>query len=329
MYGSGASAPVQYISLEAYMNKFNKTIIYAIVISLLSGFFVNVQAETIINDQSEVETLLTALDITLSRDTDINKELTRSEAAYLVSKFMNFEKTDFDATDEIFADVNSETDYAGSVELLYRAGVVSGNDNAMYRPEDIVTYSEVIVMMVRALGYKDAMTGLEMADYVKKASDIGFTHGIRGLTPDTGVTYGVLKTIIYNALKCKVLKIDSFADSKVEYKLGDTALNEYFDIWSAEGVVTETEVTALMGETTVSAGEVMIGGEVYLADYKSAAEFLGQYIKFYYKSDEKYKDKTFLYAYDTKSEVVLFGADDIDNYADRVYTVSKGDSEKI
>ena len=310
------------------MNKFNKTIIYAIVISLLSGFFVSVQAKTTINNQSELETLLTALDITLSKDTDTNKEVTRSEAAYLVSKFMNFEKTDFDATAEIFADVNSETDYAGSVEWLYRAGILSGNGNAMYRPDDIITYSEIIIMMVRAMGYKDAMAGAEMADYVKKASDIGFTRGIRGLKLDTGITYGVLKTIIYNALKCKILKIDSFADSKVEYKLGDTALNEYFDIWSAEGVVTETEVTAIMGETTVSTGEVMIGGEIYQADYKLVAEFLGQYIKFYYKLDDKYKDKTFLYVYDTKSTSVVFNSDDIDDYSEGIYTVCRGDLQK-
>ena len=310
------------------MNRFKKTVIYAVIISILSGFFISVNAETTINKQSEVGTLLSALNITLSTDTDINKELTRAEAAYLVSKFMNYENTDFDAADGIFADVNSQTDYAGSVELLYRAGVLLGNGNSMFRPSDTVTYSEVITMMVRAMGYKDEMVGSGIKNYEKKASEIGFIRGISGLDYDTGVTYGVLNTIIYNALKCNILKADSYTGSMIEYKTGDTALNEYFDVWSAEGVVTETEVTAIAGETSSLVGEVRIGKDTYIADYKLVEEFLGQNIRFYYKLDDKNDDKIFLYAYDTKSTTVVFDADDIDSYSDRVYTADTGNSSK-
>ena len=53
----------------------------------------------------------------------------------------------------IYDDVNQEHWASGYITALYRQGIVNGDENGNFNPENNVTYIETAKMIVNSLGY--------------------------------------------------------------------------------------------------------------------------------------------------------------------------------
>ena len=101
-----------------------------------------------------------------------------------------------------FPDVEESASYVGAVETLTALGIVEGDDNGLFNPDNTVTRAEFAKMVVEALGEGDAAAsstytsfadsqGHWAAGYIEAGVGKGFINGYDENTfgPDDTVTY--------------------------------------------------------------------------------------------------------------------------------------------
>ncbi len=112
------------------------------------------------------------------------KTITRAEMSAIVCRILGKEadaekakgKTEFD-------DVAADHWASGYINIATKEGIINGDGNGKFRPEDDVKYEEAIKMLVCALGYAENIT-VDPKDWSKAYLDIaeekGFTENLKG-----------------------------------------------------------------------------------------------------------------------------------------------------
>lgn len=261
-----------------------------------------VYAETKVETNEATAVLLDSLNISLgNREFTSNTEITRAEAIALAIKFMNVEPVRVNSSS--FADVSANEWGADEIETARGLGLARGYGDGTFKPNDKITYGDMIIIVARALGYDTLLKN--SPNPVATASGMGFTNGISGIGYDDYVPYGVAQSMLYNALSCNVMELSYSGTGK--YDKDTQALEKYFDVFRGSGVLTASEITSLSGYDTTGIDCVRINNEEFSANSENISEYLGQNIKFYYKDNDD--GKTIMYVYDSLSEVVNFEID--------------------
>lgn len=131
------------------------------------------------------------------------KSITRAEMAAIVCRIIDKEADAEKAKGEtIFDDVASDHWASGYINIAVKEGIINGDGNGKFRPEDEVTYEEAIKMIVCALGYADDIE-VEPSDWSKAYLDIanekGITSDLKGKKGET-TTRGDIAVMAYNGL---------------------------------------------------------------------------------------------------------------------------------
>jgi hypothetical protein len=150
-----------------------------------------------------------------------------------------------------FPDVDESASYAGAVEALTTLGIVNGDDNGKFNPDNTVTRAEFAKMVVEALGAGNeasSSTSTDFVDakghwavgYIQVGVSKGFINGYDETTfgPDDQVTYA-------QAVKMLVAAIgyDTYASQQGGWPSGYLAYGSELDI--INGVTGVTNDTAL------------------------------------------------------------------------------------
>jgi hypothetical protein len=95
----------------------------------------------------------------------------------------------------------------GYVAIAAGTGLVVGYPDGTFRPENVVSYDEALTMVVRSLGYTDAvLKGTWPTNYKVKAIDLDLNDDV--VMKATGADRGGVAQIFYNALQAKMVEID-------------------------------------------------------------------------------------------------------------------------
>ena len=79
----------------------------------------------------------------------------------------------------IFSDVEADRWSSGYISIAVNKGLITGNIDGKFHPEDSITFGQACTLMVRALGYADAdVPGLWPANYIEKAKSLGVSKDI-------------------------------------------------------------------------------------------------------------------------------------------------------
>lgn len=177
-----------------------------------------------------------------------------------------------------FPDVDDSASYAGAVDALTTLGIVNGDDNGLFNPENTVTRAEFAKMVVEALGagreaasstytkFDDAK-GHWAAGYIETGVAKEFINGYDEKTfgPDDKVTYA-------QAVKMLVAAIgyDSYASKQGGWPSGYLAYGSQLDIIAGVTDVTnETPLTraqcAVLVYNTLKAPICIVNG--YYQEY--------------------------------------------------------------
>jgi len=100
-------------------------------------------------------------------------KVTRAEFAALVVRALGLNEA---AADNKFSDVVANKWYAGSVAAAAAAGIVKGDPNGKFRPEDPISREELAAMVVRAMKYAGEnveLTDAEINEALKGFKDAG------------------------------------------------------------------------------------------------------------------------------------------------------------
>lgn len=131
------------------------------------------------------------------------KSITRAEMAAVVCRMIDKETAAEDAKGAtIFDDVKNDHWATGYINIASKEGIINGDGNGKFRPEDDVKYEEAIKMVVCALGYGKGII-VDAADwskgYLEVATQKGISDGLKGVK-GKAATRGDIAVMSYNGL---------------------------------------------------------------------------------------------------------------------------------
>lgn len=173
-----------------------------------------------------------------------------------------------------FKDVKKNVWYSGYINAAKAQGFVQGY-NGKFRPSDSVKFEEVVAILVRALGYKEAkLNGSYPFNYVLKAQEIGLFNGIDDINVGSLANRGIVATLSSNALNAKLVTYNGttgeeiLSSKSLVSKLGDTSTAEVFSDAVVDGKI-NLRKDGVTAATTVADNFIVTGG-------KSLVDLLGQ-----------------------------------------------------
>ncbi len=210
------------------------------------------------------------------------------------------------------------------IAYAVKTGVINGNSDGTFRPENPVSYGEAVKMLVCAKGYGSLYTATEpwYDGYIKIANDIDLTKKAQSLGANEAKR-GMVAQLIYNMDYTKKIEISTGGPSISGGSEDDE--NE-----EDEGVVVGVFETTLTSENLgLNKFEIMIDDEVYNIGSKTLDAFypyLGKSIEFEYsegtgnkKIIEKFNDSG-------KNDTITITANNIDSVSSSVIEYYESDT---
>ena len=224
----------------------------------MSAFTIN--AAPVETDYNDAASHLAALNI-LKGDGKGNMMLDQNVTRYQAALFFvqaltgktEVEIWNADKNSTIFSDV---TEYGTAIDYAYGVKLILGRGNGVYGPNDYITYQDMLVMAVRALGYETTDMSYPYG-YILAAQKLGLTDDIDIVNYKTDLNRGATAQIMWNMLNTEVAYVDPLTD-KVLYP-GETGLTD---------TVTETTVD----RKTLLEDSGLAGGKFtdYIVDFDEA-----------------------------------------------------------
>lgn len=248
--------------------------------------------------------LLAALEITDSAADNYDRTVTRAEFCNLVSHVI---KTSGMVKTYYYSDVPANHDYADAVYSLSELGIVNGDEDGRFSPDKPITVNQAAAVLVKALNYYRTLAQpvTYPVSYTSKAGQLKLFNGIK-VSGDTELSFGEVCIILENTLSAETAV---FNDDEVNTDY--TVLERYFDLKKGRGICTADDLTALSGSkpTAVGKNQIEIDNEIYGLTYKSAREFIGRRIDYYYNSDGDV-----LYARPYNNEIISIDYDNVSEF---------------
>ena len=256
------------------------------------------------------------------------RTITRAEAAAVMVRAMGMEseaKHSAGATN--YTDVPSNHWASGYVNVASAAGIIIGFPDGTFKPEENVTYEQIVKMVVCAIGHDvKAANGGYPQGYLKAAADAGVTKGIGGSVGQDASRLTVAR-LVFNSLEVEMMDEVSFSNGLLgtTYALnGKTILNDYLGLERVDAVVTDTyvaqdildkrnkdvtlEITKVYGSTShQNKAQYQVGNEYKFNEgMTDAAIYLGKAVSAYIGEDQNSgEDKVFaITLYSARNESV-------------------------
>lgn len=148
--------------------------------------------------------LAALLGLTVTTAAAADNELTRGEMAAILGEAtgLTSQVGTSAAKPSVFPDVAEGSEYEGWINLAYEAGLVIGNGNGCFCPDDKVSQIEAAAMILRYAGIPDVVLTAWPKDYSTAAVSTGLTEGFF-FHPDENATEDMVRQMIHNAVAMK------------------------------------------------------------------------------------------------------------------------------
>lgn len=258
---------------------------FLIALSQITVYGDEKTANDVLIDEN-AEGLLEALGITDAANLEPESIVTREKLAGFTVKLLNISSAASGKT--YFVDVAKESENFAAINTLAELGYMTGYGTE-FKPQKEVTLNETVKVILSACGYIELAEGSGgyISGYFKYASAYGLLNKVK-LSGNDGVTYADMVRILYNALfmpKVTVLSISGV--TKYEIDREKTVLNENFNVYEKQGVVTSTakrsvnKLSAGLGD-----GGVIIDDTAFNDVSCLAEKYLGYKVTYFYEDDE-------------------------------------------
>jgi len=169
----------------------------------------------------------------------------------------------------------------GYINLASANGIVIGDDQGNFRPNDKITYAEAMTMLVRILGYEpQAMQyGGFPNGYIQSGTSNGLNKNVSG-SANEYISRGNVAYMTNNALTVKLMEQTGYGEN-ARYEVTDkTLLRDKLNVIKDEGQVTAVANASLSGSSNLSDGQIMIGDKKYATEY-NMNHLLGYNVVYY------------------------------------------------
>lgn len=214
-----------------------------------------------------------------------DKETTRGELAMIVANLLNLSADTAENT-PYFKDISPDDYYCGAAELLHNIGVVGGDENECFLPNETVFYSEAVKILTSALGHGEEAEedGGYPSGYMLMGTRIGLCDGI-DLNSGDKMTRGDISILVYNALSIKPLSRITYGGEGLLAVNNMTLLELYHGITKINGILTDVGPLSISGGRVLGSGRAMINDTEVRCDGFDAEKFFGCMVEAYIKHD--------------------------------------------
>lgn len=183
-----------------------------------------------------------------------------------------------------FSDVKVGEWYTGWINMAASQGFVKGDPDGRFRPNDNITYAEVVTVLVRLLGYNDNLTGPWPTNYLAKAVELDITEGV-ALNASAPAVRGDVFIMTDNTLDCYTVywnadNLDwTVKDDKLIVKSFKGVMNDAIvtDIsWDSKGDI----FLSLVDNDGKSLGNLKVVKNVIVTGAADAYGLLGKQVEF-------------------------------------------------
>lgn len=203
---------------------------------------------------------------------------TRGEFAVIALRLQGFSDEEVKEANIVadFVDVDETAWYAPFIGYAVQEGLFEGDSNAKtFRPKNTITYTEMLVVLMRALGYSDDLKDPSLqwpTDHLKMASEVGLKVD-SNISPFDHVTRGMVAYGMENALDISVKDSEMLLLEVLEEKAKDLHIIKAGHYIGEEGRELDGNVYIKSGDVTLEnytingdliITEVVGEGEVYL-----------------------------------------------------------------
>ncbi len=135
------------------------------------------------------------------------ENINRGEAAKIIATMLGHQK--LDRADTVFSDVPSEYWASGYIDFANQNGIINGNGDGTFAPEEKVTNEQMVKMLVCALGYEPKVRGEYPVAHFMTASEIGIISGLDLVGTDIAKREDVA-VMVHNAMDVPIMVQMSF-----------------------------------------------------------------------------------------------------------------------
>ncbi len=252
-----------------------------------------------------------------------DKSITRAEFVTTVLRMMNADLTE--PTEQIFYDIDESNIFYKEIFSGYKLGLVVGYNDGTFRPDNPVSTSEAIAMVLRVMGYGalcEGNGGYPMG-YIQQATKLKILSGV-GASYTEFMTRKDAGTLVYNCLHTDVMEVTSITNGNTSYAKQDTALYHFFDVYYDTGTVRATDLSGIGSDEAVAEGNVKIDNQIFACSVSNIYNLLSYEVKYYVKENEKRDEVFFVQKTDNNFELTV-RADDIVSFENYVLTYHEKD----
>lgn len=205
----------------------------------------------------------------------IDHLMTRGEAAEAVARMALGGVNGFGEAHKVFSDVPEEHKNFAGISAAHDIGIISGDGDSKFRPDDYVTETELIYMTMRAIGYSEKILGSPSA-LMGWCDRLDILDNVEGDEESGLISRGNAAIMLYNALLAPTIEMTLSSESTVYYPEGENTLYKKHGITLTEGVVNENSITRLDGNPKTDEYAADISGTKFVDKTNQLKNFLGR-----------------------------------------------------
>lgn len=252
----------------------------------------------------------------------------RGEFAIYVAKILNLSVGN-EPTERYFTDVANDHWAVGEINELVKMNIISVSEDKLFRPDDAITETEALKMVLSACGYGDwaNVNGGYPYGYTKASKMADMSD----YSKDAPITYEKTIDLLYEGLTVPLYDMTSFGD-KVSYEASnENALSLYHKFYTGEGTVTYANGISIDGQGSIDDGYIRIDGARYKTDI-SMLSYIGQTKSFVYKknnNDDNNKEIVLVNSKNANDKILKISKEDFAGYSADEGTVSYYLNDKL
>ena len=216
--------------------------------------------------------------------------ISRAEMAAIIVRIYGLESSvEAQKGNTLFDDVPASHWASGYINIASGLGVINGDGDGKFRPDDKVSYNEAVKMLVCVLGYdlKAKESGGWPAGYLVCANDLKVSEDV--IEKSGEASRETVAKLVYNAIDVDYQEKTGYGENEKYVSVdGRTLMTEKLKITKVEDTVTETNKTSFAGQGDLKDTEVRIGDTKYLISADSKIyDYIGYPVTAYVKYDSK------------------------------------------
>ncbi len=219
-----------------------------------------------------------------------NTNVKRSEAAVVISNMLGMKDSGGNSSTEIkFFDVPQYREYINAVNYVTGLGIMSGNSEGKFLPDDPMEMAHVYKALVTALGYgwKAEAYGGYPAGYVRVAAELEIANVVPKGINENATRLDFLR-MVEAALDAPICRMKSVSGDVMDFEVDEdvTVLSEYHNIYFDEGVVENNKSMNISSTPEIDEDIVFIDGrKLYVNGVTSVYANFGYKVEYYYRHD--------------------------------------------